>query len=145
LACFVGFDERRTDASRRLALDLGLVSSALNNLRHPYLHGGALDGILDLEHMASFNLEIAEDILDEARIPPDERAAVLKRELAVQLYAREILPKAAARRLSGMERVAFDELLGQRGIPSRLTVQDLDEDLANLAAYRAAVGRSGPG
>lgn len=98
-----------------------------------------------MEHMASFKLEIAEDILDEARIPPDERAAVLKRELAVQLYAREILPKAAARRLSGMERVAFDELLGQRGIPSRLTVQDLDEDLANLAAYRAAVGRGGSG
>ncbi len=97
-----------------------------------------------MQHMAMFKLEIAEDILDEARIPPDERAAVLKRELAVQLYAREILPKAAARRLSGMERVAFDELLGQRGIPSRLTVQDLDEDLANLAAYRAAA-KGGPG
>jgi predicted HTH domain antitoxin len=102
-----------------------------------FLQEGAPDGIFGLERMASFNLEIAEDILDEARIPPDERAAVLKRELAVQLYAREILPKAAARRLSGMERVAFDELLGQRGIPSRLTVDDLDEDLANLAAYRA--------
>ena len=35
-----------------------------------------------------------------------------------------------------MERVAFDELLGQRGVLSRLTVEDLDEDLANLAAYR---------
>ncbi|WP_437835561.1 UPF0175 family protein [Sorangium sp. So ce1153] len=57
--------------------------------------------------MGSFNLEISDDILDEARIPPVEREAVLKRELAVQLYARELLPKAAARRLSGMDRVAF--------------------------------------
>ncbi len=60
-----------------------------------------------------------DDILDEARIPPVEREAVLKRELAVQLYARELLLKAAARRLSGMDRVAFDDLLGQRGIPPR--------------------------
>lgn len=80
--------------------------------------------------MGSFSLEIADDILDEARIPPEERASVLKRELAVQLYAREILPKAAARRLSGMDRVAFDDLLGQRGIPSRLTADDVDADLA---------------
>ncbi len=87
---------------------------------------------------------LAHDILDEARIPPDERAEVLKRELAVQLYARAILPKAAARRLSEMERVAFDDLLGQRGIPTRLTVEDLDEDLANLTAYRTAAGGAGP-
>lgn len=86
--------------------------------------------------MASFNLEIADDILDEARIPPAERTSVLKRELAVQLYVQEILPKAAARRLSGMDRVAFDELLGQRGIASRLTPDDLDADLADLAAFR---------
>ena len=86
--------------------------------------------------MGSFNLEIADDILDEARIPPEERASVLKRELAVQLYARELLPKAAARRLSGMDRVAFDELLGQRGMESRLGPGDVDADLADLAAFR---------
>lgn len=93
--------------------------------------------------MGSFNLEISDDILDEARIPPAEREAVLKRELAVHLYARELLPKAAARRLSGMDRVAFDDLLGQRGIPSRLTVEDFDEDLADLAAFRRAAGSGG--
>lgn len=90
--------------------------------------------------MGSFTLEIADDILDEARIPPAERASVLKRELAVQLYAREILPKAAARRLSGMDRVAFDELLGQRGIAACLTVDDVDADLADLAAFRRGAG-----
>lgn len=91
--------------------------------------------------MGSFNLEIPDDILDEARIPPSERASVLKRELAVQLHAREILPKAAARRLSGMNRVAFDDLLGQRGIVSRLTPDDIDADASDLAAFRGAAGR----
>ncbi len=86
--------------------------------------------------MGSFNLEISDDILDEARIPPADREGVLKRELAVQLYARELLPKAAARRLSGMDRVSFDQLLGERGISSRLTVHDLDADLADLAAFQ---------
>jgi len=93
--------------------------------------------------MSSFNLEIPDDILDEARIPPSERVSVLKRELAVQLYAREILPRAAARRLSGMERVAFDDLLGSRGIASRLTPDDLDADLADLAALRQTAGAAG--
>jgi predicted HTH domain antitoxin len=96
--------------------------------------------------MGSFNLEIADDILDEARIPPADRARVLKRELAVQLYAREILPKAAARRLSGMDRVAFDDLLGQRGIASRLQADDLDADLADLASFHGtAKGSSDSG
>jgi predicted HTH domain antitoxin len=93
--------------------------------------------------MGAFNLEIADDILDEARIPPDERESVIKRELAVQLYAREILPKAAARRLSGMDRVSFDVLLGQRGIESRLTVQDFDDDLAALATLQRATDGGG--
>ena len=82
--------------------------------------------------MGSFSLEIPDDILDEARIPPSERRSVLMRELAIQLHAREILPKAAARRLSGMDRVAFDELLAQRGILSRLTAEDVDADLNRI-------------
>jgi predicted HTH domain antitoxin len=95
--------------------------------------------------MRSFNLEIPDEVIDEARIPPSERASVLKRELAVQLYAREMLPKAAARRLSGMDRVAFDDLLGQRGIGSRLTPDDVDADLADLAAVRRPAGDAGAG
>jgi predicted HTH domain antitoxin len=84
--------------------------------------------------MGSFTLEIPDDILDEARIPASERASVLRRELSIQLYARDILPKAAARRLSGMDRLSFDDLLAQRGIVSRLTADDLEADLSSLAA-----------
>lgn len=94
--------------------------------------------------MSSLKLEIAEDILEEARIPPSEREMTLRRELAVHLYARELLPKGAARRLSGMDRISFDDLLGQRGIASRLTVEDLDVEMQNLASFRGAM-KSGAG
>ncbi|HSN98541.1 MAG TPA: UPF0175 family protein [Candidatus Nanopelagicales bacterium] len=90
--------------------------------------------------MGSLKLEIPEDILEEARIPPSERESILRRELAVHLYARELLPKGAARRLSGMDRVAFDDLVGQRGIGSRLTAEDLELDEQNLASFRGGMG-----
>ena len=86
--------------------------------------------------MRSLTLDIPEEILEEAKIPPSERESTLLRELAVQLYARELLPKAAARRLSGMDRIAFDELLGQRGLASRLSVEDFDADLVGLESWR---------
>jgi predicted HTH domain antitoxin len=86
---------------------------------------------------STFHLEIPEDILDQARIPASEMEPTLKRELAVHLVARGLLPRAAARRLSGMGRVAFDDLLGQRGIPSDLTEEDFETDLRHLDAYRA--------
>ncbi len=38
-------------------------------------------------------LEIPEDVLDEARIPKSERESTLKREVAIHLYARGILPR----------------------------------------------------
>ncbi len=85
-------------------------------------------------------LEIPEDVLDEARIPKGERESTLKREVAIHLYARGILPKAAARRLSGLPRVAFDDLLGSRGIPSELDAEGINEDLRNLAEWRKGTG-----
>ena len=86
----------------------------------------------------SLTLEIPEDVLADAKIAPDERAEVLKRELAVHLCARGILSRTAARRLSGMERVVFEDLLGRRGIPMGLTPEDIDLDLRGLDAWRAA-------
>lgn len=82
--------------------------------------------------MKSLQLEISEEVLREARIPPDEVKAMLYRELAVQLYSRGLLPKAAAQRLGGMERIAFDDLLGQRGVVSPLTFEEVESDLRNL-------------
>jgi hypothetical protein len=35
-----------------------------------------------------------------------------------------------------MDRIAFDELLGQRGFASRLSVEDVDADLVGLESWR---------
>jgi predicted HTH domain antitoxin len=93
--------------------------------------------------MSSFRLEIPEEVLDQVRIRPGEIEDTLKRELAVQLYARGLLPKTAARRLSGMRRIAFDDLLGERGIPSELTEDDLESDLRDLGSLRGTTGSIG--
>ena len=63
--------------------------------------------------MAALMLEIPEDVPAPARIDPADMEETLRRELAVQLCSRGLLPEAAARRLSGMERVKFDDLLGK--------------------------------
>lgn len=89
-------------------------------------------------------LEIPPDVADAARIPAGEMVQTLKQELAIHLYERQILPKAAARRLSGLDRLAFDQLLGQRGIASRLEPADVDADLNALrASQRSPKGDPG--
>lgn len=79
-------------------------------------------------------LEIPPEVAEAVRIPAGEMVQTLKQELAVHLYEREILPKAAARRLAGLDRLAFDQLLGQRGIVSKLEPADIDADLSALRA-----------
>jgi predicted HTH domain antitoxin len=94
--------------------------------------------------MSAFRLEIPEDVLAQVRIGPGELEETLRRELAVQLYCRGLLPKPAARRLSGMDRIEFDGLLGRRGIPSELTEEDFESDLQNLADWRRSGERQAP-
>ena len=65
----------------------------------------------------------------------------LKRELAVHLVARGLLPRAAARQLSGMGRIAFDDLLGERGVRSELTEEDFEAEMRTLDALRGASER----
>lgn len=86
--------------------------------------------------MKSILLEIPPEVADAARIPTGELVQTLKQELAVHLYERQILPKAAARRLADLDRLAFDQILGQRGITSRLEPADLDADLEALRSFR---------
>jgi predicted HTH domain antitoxin len=87
---------------------------------------------------SSFRLEIPDGVLDHARIPASEMEPTLKRELAVHLVARGLLPKAAARRLSGMGRIAFDDLLGERGVCSELTGADFEAEMMHLDALRGS-------
>ncbi len=87
--------------------------------------------------MRSHTISLPEEILRSAKIPRSQWDAVLKRELALQLYREGLLSFANSRRLAGMEKLDFHMLLGERQIPRQYDIEDYEQDLANLEAWRA--------
>lgn len=80
--------------------------------------------------MARLKIEIPEEVQQALRLPPDEVEQELRKELAIALYARGILPLGKARMLAQTDLRAFLELLAERGITRHYTEQDLLDDLA---------------
>jgi predicted HTH domain antitoxin len=78
----------------------------------------------------SVTLQIPDDIVRALRLPLAEQEDQLLRELAVALYARDILSFGKARELAGLSKIAFGLLLGERGVPRHYTIDDLAEDVA---------------
>jgi predicted HTH domain antitoxin len=74
-------------------------------------------------------IEIDDKVYEALRIPEGERSKAMKQELAVSLYARDILSFGKARELAEMSKREFHELLGEREIPRHYTEAELDEDL----------------
>ncbi len=87
--------------------------------------------------MAAHLLELPEEVLRHAKIPRQQWDNVLKRELALQLYREGILSFANARRLAEMEKLDFHMLLGERQIARHYDVDEYEQDLENLAAWRS--------
>jgi predicted HTH domain antitoxin len=79
--------------------------------------------------MPKFSLDIPDDVADALRLPPDEAEQEVRKELAVTLYARQLLPLSKARQLAGLSRREFESLLGDRQIPRHYSEEDLEEDL----------------
>lgn len=79
--------------------------------------------------MSNFTVDIPEDIAAALRLPPDEAEQEVRKELAVTLYARKLLPLGKARQLAGLSRRDFEALLGTRQIPRDYSESDLDDDL----------------
>lgn len=80
-------------------------------------------------------LELDDGIIQHTGLTPDE----LRLELAVQLYASGKLTQAQARRLTNLERIAFEQELGRRKLWPNYTEEDLIQDIATLQArHRAA-------
>jgi predicted HTH domain antitoxin len=73
-------------------------------------------------------LEVSQDILDSARLTPDE----LKLEMAVHLYAQGRLSVGKARELAGLTLWEFRQLLASRRIPPHYDEADLEEDEGTL-------------
>lgn len=78
----------------------------------------------------SLILQIPTDIAQALRLPAPQQERQLLMELAVALYAQEILSFGKARELAGMTKDEFGQLLGQRGIPRHYSEADLVADLA---------------
>lgn len=80
----------------------------------------------------SVRLELNDEIRDALRIPPEEQEGRLRRELALRLYEKGLLPLGKAREVAGMEKWEFLLLVAQEGIPRHYDKDELDRDLATL-------------
>ena len=78
----------------------------------------------------SVTLEIPDEVFQAMRLPPPEIEARLRLELAVSLYAQQILGLGKAAELAGMRRWELNQVLTRRGIPMHYSEQELTEDLA---------------
>ena len=85
--------------------------------------------------MKTLAIEIPEDILFELKIPKQRWGIELRKELALQLYRENLLPFGHARRLAGMTKIEFHDLLGERQIPRHYDVEDYETDLENLEKW----------
>lgn len=74
-------------------------------------------------------IEIDDEVYEALQLPEGERSEVLKRELAVSLYAQDVLPFGKARALAGMSKREFQRLLGDREIPRHYGESELAEDI----------------
>jgi predicted HTH domain antitoxin len=79
--------------------------------------------------MSHMTLAIPDDVVTALRLPPDEIESTLRKELALALYQRRVLPMAKAAALAQMSRWDFEELLCQRHIERPFSEEDLAEDL----------------
>ena len=85
--------------------------------------------------MKTLALEIPEEVLFELKIPKQRWRVELRKELALQLYRENLLSFGNARRLAGMTKRDFHDLLGERQIPRHYDVEDYETDLENLAKW----------
>jgi len=74
-------------------------------------------------------IEIDDDVYEALQLPEGERSPAMKRELAVSLYARDVLSFGKARALADLSKREFQELLGEREIPRHYGQRELEEDI----------------
>jgi predicted HTH domain antitoxin len=75
-------------------------------------------------------LEIPDEVSHAMRLPPAETKSRLQLELAISLYAQDILSLGKAAELAGISRLELNDVLAKRGVPMHYTQEDLSNDLA---------------
>ncbi len=79
--------------------------------------------------MSKLTVDIPDDVAAALRLPPDAAEREIRKELAVTLYARQLLPLGKARQLAGLSRRDFEALLSERRVLRDYTEADLADDL----------------
>lgn len=87
--------------------------------------------------MQGMTLNLPAESLVGVRIPPRDLEHELRRRLAAALFSDGVLSGASACRMAGMTKAEFQHMLGERGISQPLDEPDYEEDLSNLAAWKA--------
>ncbi len=84
------------------------------------------------------DLHISPSIAEALRLPEADAEQALRRELAVALYSRGMLSFGKARELAALDKAAFGQLLGERGVIRHYGPQEAAEDLRYAAGHDAA-------
>jgi len=80
------------------------------------------------------------EVPEGLRVPPSELEERLRVELALRLYEKGIASLGQARRIAGLSKWDFLELLAKEGIPLHYDEGELKED---LEAARKLAGKAG--
>jgi predicted HTH domain antitoxin len=82
------------------------------------------------EARVSIRLEIPDSIVQAIHLPEQRIPQELLVELALALYAQNLLSLGKARQLAHLSKYEFGQLLGARGISRHYTHAELEDDLA---------------
>ena len=85
--------------------------------------------------MEDIIIEIPSDIAMALKVPDKDIANILRQELAIQLYAQNLLSFGKSRQLAQLSKWEFAELLGRRGIERHYDQQSLKEDMEFADGY----------
>lgn len=78
----------------------------------------------------SLSLAIPDSIVQAIRLPEKRLREEMLLELALALYAQDVLSFGKARELAGLSKYEFGQILGQRGIARHYGEAELEDDLA---------------
>jgi predicted HTH domain antitoxin len=82
--------------------------------------------------MGQLVLEIPHEVVDVLKVPEKEALDRVRQELAVRLYAKDLLSFGKARALTNLSYGEFADLLAREGVARHYGLEDLDQDLRTL-------------
>ncbi len=77
----------------------------------------------------ALQISLSDSIVQALRIPEQRIEQELRQELAVALYAQDILSFGKARELAEMDKYEFGQLLSRRAVLRHYSSEELDDDI----------------